>query len=356
LKKNVMLRAFFKKYQLNFIHPAGTSRGVMHTRDSWFVFVSDDDCPEMTGTGEISPLAGLSAELDDTFELVISQSCKNINIISSDLHHHLVSFPSIRFGFEMALKDLSSGGKRLLFSSEFTGGKAGIPINGLIWMGDYKNMISRLREKIMSGFTCIKVKIGAIDFEEEIRLIAHIRKQFGNQDIEIRLDANGAFTPEEAKEKLCRLADFNIHSVEQPIKAGQWHEMAALCEASPIPVALDEELLGVNELSEKQRLLNTIKPPFIIIKPGLIGGFRASEEWIELAGKTNTHWWFTSALESNIGLNAIAQWTFTKNIRMPQGLGTGMLFSNNIPSPLEVVGSQLTYNKSKNWKISNIYE
>lgn len=351
-----MFKAFFKKYELKFINPAGTSRGVMHSRNSWFVFVSDEDHPEITGIGEIGPLPGLSRELDDKFESVILQYCNNINVISNALHHHLLPYPSICFGFEAALKDLENGGKRVLFPSEFTDGNVGIAINGLVWMGNYHTMMHQLSKKIESGFTCIKIKIGAIDFEEEIKLIAYIREQFGNKDIEIRLDANGSFTANQVRGKLNRLAEYNIHSVEQPIKAGQWNEMAALCETSPIPVALDEELLGVHERSDKLKLLKTIKPQYIVIKPGLIGGFRAGEEWIELAGSTSTKWWVTSALESNIGLNAIAQWTFTKDVKMPQGLGTGMLYSNNIPSPLEVTGSQLRYNVSNKWKISSIYE
>jgi len=349
-----MLTASFKKYILQFIRPAGTSRGVMQSRDSWFVFVSDNNFPDRKGIGEIGPLPGLSCEFDENFQQVIRKTCDNINEIHGDIHQELLMFPSIRFGFETALADLISGGDRILFPSLFTNGRAELPINGLIWMGDFDYMFQQLSEKIKQGFGCIKIKIGAIEFEEELKLISHIRKQFSPEDIEIRVDANGAFAVKDAKEKLNRLADFHIHSIEQPIKSRQWHKMAGLCETSPIPIALDEELLGVHETDAKEQLLKTIRPHYIILKPGLIGGFRSGDEWIKLAEAHNTGWWITSALESNIGLNAIAQWTFMKNVEMPQGLGTGMLYSNNIPSPLEIKQGGLWYNRSKMWGIDEI--
>jgi len=239
-----------------------------------------------------------------------------------------------------------------LFYSEFTKGKQSIPINGLVWMGDKEFMKRQIKEKLAAGFSCIKMKIGAIDFETEIDLLKSIRKEFSATEIELRVDANGGFTPKNALEKLKRLSELEIHSIEQPIKQGQFEEMAMLCEKTPLPIALDEELIGVFSIERKRKIIQTIQPQFIILKPSLVGGFKGSEEWIELANSHNIAWWITSALESNVGLNAIAQWTFTLNNTMPQGLGTGGLYTNNFDSPLEIQKGSLHYNNSKKWNFN----
>ena len=251
----------------------------------------------------------------------------------------------------MAFKSLNSDTEFTLFPSGFSSGLNTIPINGLIWMGNEAFMKKQIQEKIEAGFRCIKMKIGAIDFEAELNLLKSIRKEFSEVDIELRVDANGAFNPSEALEKLKRLSDFKLHSIEQPIKQGQIEEMAVLCKKTPLPIALDEELIGVFSMTDKQNLLETIKPQFIILKPTLVGGFKGSEEWIEQANSLNIGWWITSALESNIGLNAIAQWTYTLNSKLPQGLGTGSLYTNNFDSPLTIQNGALQYDVAKSWNV-----
>ncbi|MGD1840471.1 MAG: o-succinylbenzoate synthase [Thermonemataceae bacterium] len=263
-------------------------------------------------------------------------------------------FPAIHFALEIAFQDLQQGGKRQLFENDFSNGTAPIPINGLIWMGPKSIMLQQIKEKLAAGDRCIKLKIGAIDFEEELALLKYIRTQFGSEEVIVRVDANGAFKPEEALEKLKRLAELALHSIEQPIATQQWEKMAKLCEQSPLPIALDEELIGV---VDRKALLATIQPQYIILKPSLLGGWAASEAWIALAKKHNIGWWMTSALESNIGLNAIAQ--FTGNLSLHptatyQGLGTGQLYHNNIPSPLEVNGGWLHYRSHVNWEVGDI--
>jgi L-alanine-DL-glutamate epimerase-like enolase superfamily enzyme len=248
----------------------------------------------------------------------------------------------------MALLDLKAKGSKLLFPSIFTNGKTGIPINGLVWMGDKAFMQKQIREKIESNYHCIKLKIGALNFETELAIIKEIRREFSANEIEIRLDANGGFQPENALEKLKKLAVYDIHSIEQPIKQGLFEKMAQLCEQSPIPIVLDEELIGI-ESADKEFVIAKIKPAYIILKPSLLGGFKQSEEWIRLAEKHHVKWWVTSALESNIGLNAIAQWTYTLQSALPQGLGTGQLYHNNIPSPLEISEAKLYYNPEMKW-------
>ena len=262
-----------------------------------------------------------------------------------------MEFPSIQFGLEQALLSVKSVNPFVLFPSNFTESKDSVNINGLIWMGSEAFMKKQIADKLETGFSTIKMKIGAIDFETELALLKSIRKEFSSNEIELRVDANGAFAPKEALDKLKRLSDFELHSIEQPIKQGQIGEMADLCAKTPIPIALDEELIGVFDVTKKKELLLTIKPQYIILKPSLVGGIRSSEEWIDLAEKQQAGWWITSALESNIGLNAIAQWTYTLRNKMPQGLGTGSLFTNNIESPLEVKNGYLHYNTNKNWKI-----
>ncbi|MDA3822323.1 MAG: o-succinylbenzoate synthase, partial [Bacteroidales bacterium] len=271
-----------------------------------------------------------------------------------DIHVSIPDYPALQFGFETAALDLNSGGERILFPSEFTIGLRGIPINGLIWMGSKANMLEQVRSKIQQGFSILKLKVGAIKFREEEELLLAIRKEYKADDLEIRLDANGAWGYDEALEKLARLDYYNIHSIEQPIAAGHIEEMSSICKTSPIPIALDEELIGVKGKVAKQNILTKILPQYIILKPSLLGGLASTSEWIELAENAGIAWWVTSALESNIGLNAITQWAATLNTKIAQGLGTGSLFSNNIPSPLEVKKDRIFYVPGKKWNISSL--
>ncbi len=338
--------AHYQKYTLQFLRPAGTSRGVYTTKESWLIFLSDG---KKTGMGECSLLKDLSIDDRPDFELKLEEVCTEINQGAFHYNSHLYLFPAIRFGLETALLDLQQGGNRIVFPSEFTQGKARIVTNGLIWMGDKAFMRQQIAQKLDYGFSCIKLKIGALEWPTERELIAEMRRQFSASDLSIRVDANGAFSPSQALKVLLELEKLKVHSIEQPIKAGQWNEMAKLCAITPVPIALDEELIGIFPIEKKSELLDTIKPQYLILKPGLLGGFRASDEWISLAESRNIGWWATSALESNIRLDAIAQWTFTKNNPMPQGLGTGKLFANNIDSPLEMQGEKLFYNTAKKW-------
>ena len=340
------MKANYRKHILQFIRPAGTSRGIYTSKDSWFVFLSDG---ENTGIGECSLLKDLSFDDRSDFKDKLKEVCAAINAGSFNFNEPLYEFPAIQFGLETALLDLQNGGRHILFTSEFTNGKIGIPTNGLIWMANKIDMRKQIVRKLEKGFTCIKLKIGAIDWDSERELIAKMRHEFAATDLTIRVDANGAFKYKQATEVLSELAEMQVHSIEQPIKAGQWDEMAKLCSVTPTPIALDEELIGIYPLEKKRKLIETIQPQYLILKPGLLGGFKASQEWIDLANKRNIDWWATSALESNIGLNAISQWVFTKNVTMNQGLGTGMLFSNNIDSPLTLHGEKLFYDPGKNW-------
>lgn len=341
------MKASYKKHTLQFLRPAGTSRGIYSTKDSWFITLSDGD---RTGVGECSILKGLSQDDRPDFEEKMRDVCTQINSGTFNFEEALYEFPSIQFGLETALLDLQHGGNRILIPSEFTVGKTGILTNGLIWMGNQKYMSEQITQKMEKGFSCIKLKIGAINWKSERELITKMRKQFSASELTIRVDANGAFSTEKATEVLSELSELQVHSIEQPIKAGQWDEMSKLCATAPTPIALDEELIGIHAREEKRKLLETIRPHYLILKPSLLGGFKASDEWIQLAEENNIGWWATSALESNIGLNAIAQWVFTKKPTIPQGLGTGMLFANNIDSPLTLHGEKLFYDTNKNWK------
>lgn len=343
-----MLQASFQKHTLNFKRPSGTSRGVMNTKETYFLFIKSE---ESFGVGECGLLRGLSIDDRADYEEELMGVCENIElgVNQLDLYEALEEFPSIQFGVETAFKSLYSKNPFELYPSQFTSGEAAIPINGLVWMGDKIFMKQQISKKLKEGFICIKMKIGAIDFKTELGLLKSIRKEFSASEVELRVDANGAFSPNEALEKLKMLSDLNLHSIEQPIKQGQWQEMARLCEETPLAIALDEELIGIFSEEEKNKLLDTIKPQFIILKPSLIGGFGGSDSWIKLAEHHNAGWWVTSALESNVGLNAISQYTFTKNSKLPQGLGTGSLYTNNIDSPLEVSNGTLRYNPTVNW-------
>ncbi len=347
-----MMKAAIKKYELNFITPGQTSRGTLYSKPSWFFILTQNG---FTGIGECSVIPGLNPEYQEGYEKKLTEVVDQINAGSTPAPGQLEGFPSVQFGLEAALLNLEQKHKGMLFPSAFTRGEAGIPINGLIWMGNKQQMQERIREKLDLGFKVLKLKVGALNFDEEAALLKNLRKQFSPDTLEIRLDANGAFSPHDALQKLEVLAGFHIHSIEQPIQANQWEQMAHICTSSPLPVALDEELIGVSKTETKEQLLSQIKPQFIILKPSLLGGLEHSNKWIELAEKRNIGWWATSALESNVGLNAIAQWTFTKNPKTVQGLGTGQVFSNNIASPLTLNGPELFYKPVKQWgNISDI--
>lgn len=348
--KNRIFEAMYKanceKYILKFKKPGETSRGILSEKETWLMEIYDEKDPEIKGKGECNLFGGLSSDHIPGFENKLKSVCENINEVLPDFHSSLKEFPSIRSGIEQAKINLAQGRKNIYFPSEFTEGKKGIKMNGLIWMGNVEFMKEQVDIKASQHFNCIKIKIGALKTEDEIELLKYIRTILPKA--EIRLDANGAFTPENVLEKLQQFSKFNIHSVEQPIRQKQIAQMKMVCEKSPIPIALDEELIGVHDLVEKKELLNTIQPQYIILKPGLLGGFKSCEEWISLATENKTGWWITSALESNIGLNAIAQWTFTLNNQMPQGLGTGSLYENNIVSPLYTEGERLFYDPANN--------
>ncbi len=326
---------------LHFKQPAGTSRGIYLTRRVWYVRITDG---MRGGVGECAPLPKLSCDDRPDYEQMLRKACREVEQHLRIDVEALRDWPSILFGLETAMRHFEIGSPKL-WDTPFSRGEAGIPINGLIWMGDYETMLHRIEEKMKAGFRCIKLKIGAIDFEDELKLIRFIRQHFSASEVELRVDANGAFAPEDALDRLKRLAEADLHSIEQPVRAGQWEVMACLCRETPLPIALDEELIGVNDPAEKKRLLDTIRPQYIILKPSLHGGMAGGDEWISLAEERHVGWWITSALESNIGLNAIAQWCATKNNPLPQGLGTGQLFTDNVPMPLEIRRDCLWFGK-----------
>ena len=344
------MKARHTQINLQFKFPAGTSRGVLLHKPSSFLVLEQDG---LTGIGECSTIPDLSIDPMEFYKQKLNEVCKWINDGNNPENIDLSAFPSIAFGLETALLDLKANGSKKLFPSDFTEGKTGIPINGLVWMGDKEFMQKQITEKIAAGYQCIKLKVGALDFETELEIIAGIRRHFSPEEIEIRLDANGGFTPEDALKKLEKLAVYHIHSIEQPIKQGQLDAMADICKHSPIPIVLDEELIGVKS-ADKELIIEKTKPAYIILKPSLLGGFKQSEEWIRLAEKHQAKWWITSALEANIGLNTIAQWTYTLDSELPQGLGTGQLYHNNIPSPLEIRDAKLFYQTKNDWDLSAI--
>lgn len=329
---------------LHFKQPAGTSRGTYTTRRSWYVFLTSEDEPGRQGIGECAPLPTLSCDDLPDYEAILQEACHNFQSTGQLDTEALRPYPSILFGLETAIRHYETG-SLALWDTPFSRGEAGIPINGLIWMGDYRKMLEQIEAKMKMGFRCIKLKIGAIHFEEELALLHHIRSHFSAREIELRVDANGAFSPADALDILNRLAELDLHSIEQPIRAGQWEEMAKLTATTPLPIALDEELIGHHTPEKKAELLATIRPQYIILKPSLHGGFAGGQEWITEAGRQGIGWWITSALESNIGLNAIAQWCATFDNPLPQGLGTGALFTDNVKMPLEVRGDCLWYNQ-----------
>lgn len=361
ISKKMSLKAVTYKYTLNFKFDARTSRGVYTEKETFFVKIFDTVNPSIFGIGEAAPLKGLSIDDLPNFEEILEAHCQtfnsldlevfpfNLNIILSQLIND--AFPSIKFAFETALLDYMNGGKRMIFENDFSKRNREISINGLIWMGDKSWMMEQVEQKLNDGFETIKMKIGGIDFEEELSILASIRERFSAEQITLRVDANGAFSIEEVDEKLKQLADFQIHSIEQPIKPNQRDFFAGLCERTPIPIALDEELIGTFDYVQKMQLLKKIKPQYIILKPTLLGGLQHCREWIEIASRLHIGWWMTSALESNIGLNAIAQFTAQYKNLMPQGLGTGQLYHNNIDSPIQIQSGYLKYSDSNLWEI-----
>lgn len=342
------MKATYRKHLLKFKKPSGTSRGVLTEKETWFILIESNG---KKGIGECGILRTLSIDDRPDYEEKIKWTCVNIHLGKEVLWQELIEFPSIQFGVEMAFLSLESQNPFVLFSSDFTNEQKAIAINGLVWMGKEEFMKKQIEEKISQGFSCVKLKIGAIDFEKELGLLRFIRQNFDEKTIEIRVDANGAFNKNEALNRLNQLAGFKLHSIEQPIAKNHTDTMSELCKITPIPIALDEELIGVFSMEEKEQLLQKIHPQFIILKPSLVGGFKGTLQWIALAEKYNIGWWITSALESNVGLNAIAQFTFIQHNPMPQGLGTGSLYTNNFDCPLEVSEGKLWYRKGLSWDV-----
>lgn len=355
------LRATWFKKVFTFNFNARTSRGLMKDKTSWFIRLEDSDSPGIAGFGECGPLPGLSPDYKDDFENVLASVLGTINdsllkpdSYNTSLKHVEPDFPSIMFGLETALMDLQHGGKRLIFQNDFVNGQA-IDINGLVWMGDMDFMMDQINKKVALGFKCIKLKVGGLDFERECDILNYIRRRYFKEQIVIRLDANGAFKTDDVLYKLGELARFQVHSIEQPIKKGM-EEMEELCRKSPIPVAFDEELIGIHGEDEKRKLLARLKPSFIVLKPTLHGGIRGCREWIAVAGSLGVGWWITSALESSIGLNAICQFAAEYRPRIPQGLGTGEIYRNNFPSPLKVREGKIFYDLNEHWQVEQFVQ
>ena len=346
-------------YTLRFKFEAGTSRGSFTEKETWFIQAFKTNEESVFGMGEASPLKGLSIDYSDHYLTDLNTFLNGIQesdipeteeaILEFIAQHIPAAFPSIRFGLETALLDLINGGKRIIFNNSFCKGQLRIPINGLVWMGDQEFMSAQIEEKLKAGFDTIKMKVGAISFDEEFALLSSIRDRYSANEITLRVDANGAFDESNVYYRLEQLASLDIHSIEQPVKPGQFGLMHELCQSEILPIALDEELIGANELEEKKELLNEIKPQYIILKPSLTGGIKSTAEWIKTAESMNIGWWMTSMLESNVGLNAIAQFTAQFDELLPQGLGTGQLYHNNIDSPLEIRKGELLYNSPKSW-------
>lgn len=338
------MRIAYAPYMLHFRQPAGTSRGILTQKPTCFIKLYDENEPSRFGIGEAALFPGLSQETGNRFGAKMIELLANVALGRPT---DLSEVSSIAYGFEQAIKDFASGGKGIYFQSPFTQGNSSITINGLVWMGDFEKMISRIEDKVAQGFKCIKLKVGAIDWQQELDMVRFVRESFPSKQLELRLDANGGFTSDNALERIDLLSRYDIHSIEQPIKPDNPEEMREICRCSQIPVALDESLIGVYSTDQKERLLDETSPAYIILKPALCGGFSGAEEWIEIAGQRNIGWWATSALESNVGLNALAQWIARINPKMPQGLGTGALFTDNFETPIYLEGEQLHYNPDK---------
>lgn len=339
------LKARFLRYRLHFSFVAITSRESLTYKDTYFIILEKSG---RVGIGECPLFRGLSCDDTPDYEQILQSTCRALEL-GEEID--LTPYPSIRFGVETAQRSLASADPFRIFDTAWSRGEESIKINGLVWMGSADTMRRRVKEKLEQGFRCIKLKVGGIDFDDELSIIKSLRQEFSPDDLEIRLDANGGFTAENALPRLELLSRYSIHSIEQPVKAGQPELMAKLCYSSPIDIALDEELIGINKKAEKEALLSFIRPRYVILKPALVGGFNGSDEWIEAANAHDIEWWATSALESNLGLNAIAQWCSTKLLDRPQGLGTGMLYTNNITSPLELRGDSIIYNPANSWQL-----
>jgi len=343
------MKASYEKYILKFKRPSGTSRGLLKEKETWFLKLTDKD---QFGIGECGMFRGLSVDDRPDFEDRLHELCHLINENQNIPPDFLKEFPAIQMGYETALLSFNAKNTFELFPSKFTRGEEDIPINGLVWMGDLTFMKEQISEKIAQGFRCIKLKIGALDFENEIELLKGIRSSFSKEKLILRVDANGAFQRSDIMDKLKKLSDLGIHSIEQPIAANQQEVMREVCAITPLPIALDEELIGCFDKTDRAALLDKIKPQYIILKPTLLGGFKSCEEWIELAEARSIGWWITSALESNLGLNAIAQWTYNLEPHSFQGLGTGGLFTNNIEASLEVDSGYLKFIPKLNWNLN----
>lgn len=379
------IEALVYHYKLHFKEPAMTSRGTYLDHDVWYLVLQDQE-KGYRAVGECAPLPDLSPEymqfrkagsfpeasVAKAYGLLVAQEFARFvrawaqlspkgDHLSSEvelraiLSPEMQATPALCFALESVhqqwrrCQEVGAQGSNVwqLWPSAFSAGESGIPINGLIWMGNFEEMSARIASKLEQGFRCVKLKIGAIEFERELELLAAIRKRFSKDTLQLRVDANGAFSPEEAMEKLERLSAFDLHSIEQPIKQGQWQKMAELCAHSPLPIALDEELIGISSRAKREQLLFAIHPQYIVLKPSLHGGLSGTLEWIEEAQRLNICYWLTSALESNIGLNVLAQWIAKYEPKLPQGLGTGQLYTNNVPLPLQVKGDELWENDLK---------
>ena len=347
-----------EKKLLHFKKPSGTSRGILYDKPSWILSTRLSN--GQTAFGECSVIPGLSPDFIDEnqYERKLTDLKKEVEsewseeefkqgmVFTSLKWKNFIQawsrYPSIIFGVESLAREVYNGGNGLIFESGFTRKEFSIPINGLIWMGDESFMLEQMEEKLSDGFSTIKMKVGAIEWKKEYALLEQLRRRFSSKELTLRVDANGAFTPKSAVPILTQLSELDVHSIEQPIQPGQINAMSELCKKSPIGIALDEEMIGIHERDQKEALLKMITPQFIVLKPSLHGGFQGCSEWIQLAEENQISWWMTSALESSIGLNAIAQFTATFPDLLPQGLGTGGLYTNNFDSSLVVSKGQLS--------------
>ncbi len=358
-----MLELDYSRRALRFGFAARTSRGALSEHVAYYLHLRRADQPGVVGLGEASPLAGLSPDYGPDFEQIVANFCARFNTARhpADLTPEaaaalvpaaLPALPALRFALETAVLDLRSGGRRQLYPNEFSRGRAALPINGLVWMGDAGFMREQIAQKLAAGYACLKLKIGSLDFDTELALLAEIRAVAGPERLMLRVDANGAFAPGEALDKLAALARFGVHSIEQPIGVGQWAALAALCRAAPVPVALDEELIGLTDPARQAALLDAVRPAYVVLKPTLLGGHAATRQWIALAQARGIGWWMTSALESNIGLNAVAQLAGEYEVAgFAQGLGTGQLYLNNLAAPLHIAAGELRYDPAGAWEL-----
>jgi o-succinylbenzoate synthase len=355
-----MLRLSLTPYTLFFAKPAATSRGDLAQREILLVRAWDTETPEVVGWGECGPIPGLSPDASPEFAEVAAEVCAVINAGYMPLPADLAELPSLAFGLEMAQRDLAGGGTHVLWDTPFSRGEAGLPTHGLIWMDTPDGLLRQIEGGGTAGFRVIKMKVGALPLAEELHLLATVRSAFGPAQVELRLDANGAFAPDTVLATLEQFAAFDVAYLEQPIPAGHWSIMAGLCRRSPIPLALDEELIAVTGADCRRRLLDTILPQHLILKPALLGGFAAAGDWIADAEARGIQWWTNSLLESNLGLNAICQWTAAvdgsaSGVHLPSGrihgLGTGGLFTNNFPAPVRLAGNQLIWDTDRTWKL-----